>query len=116
MLWVLRSCSLTDTQQEDPDVCEGAIKLEGPIIASDLRWMNPYSRTGELFCNTLMGLCDYPKVSVPIAQFPSPKPPTRRPAPSGQAPIKIVHYSDIHIDHQYITGSNANCSKPICCR
>ncbi|KAK7409706.1 hypothetical protein QQX98_008087 [Neonectria punicea] len=30
-------------------------------------------------------------------------------------PVKVVHYSDIHIDPLYAEGSNTKCTKPICC-
>ena len=49
--------------------------------------------------------------------FPSEKPAdAARPAGSGKEPIKVVHYSDVHVDHMYVPGSSANCTKPICCR
>ena len=68
-------------------------------------------------CITFLGLCSYPEVTPWSVPFPSPKPAGKtRPAPSGQPPIKVVHYSDIHIDHLYTPGANANCTKPICCR
>ena len=73
------------------------------------------SKTSKLFCIQFLGLCSYPAVdtyNVPL----SPKPPGSRPTPSGQEPIQIVHYSDIHIDQFYVPGSASNCSYPICCR
>ncbi|KAI5461391.1 Metallo-dependent phosphatase-like protein [Mariannaea sp. PMI_226] len=101
---------------EDDDVCEGALQLEGPIIASGLRSMSIGSRTSEEFCTTFLGLCAYPEVQQWNVPFPSSKPSKSRPAPSGKKPIKVVHYSDIHIDPLYVEGSNSNCTKPICCR
>ena len=55
---------------------------------------------------------------------------------SGKAPFQVVHFSDVHIDRSYVVrqhimrshdwisthnffgqgGSEANCTKPICCR
>lgn len=90
--------------------------LEGPIIAQNLRSMSVTSNTAKLFCVTFLGLCPYPDVNKWAVPFPSPKPSKGRPAPSGQKPIKVVHYSDIHVDPKYVAGSNANCTKPICCR
>ncbi|KAF2093554.1 sphingomyelin phosphodiesterase [Rhizodiscina lignyota] len=101
---------------EDDDVCEGAIKLEGPIIANDLRGMSIGSKTSDLFCITFLGLCSYPAVTPFSISFPKAKPSTARPTPSGQDPIQIVQYSDIHVDPFYVAGSNTNCTKPICCR
>jgi sphingomyelin phosphodiesterase len=100
----------------DDDVCDGAIALEGPILADVLRKMRIGSKTSQVFCTLLLGLCSYPDVEPYIVPFPSPKPPTGRPTPSGLTPIKVVHYSDIHIDPLYVPGANSNCTKPICCR
>jgi hypothetical protein len=30
--------------------------------------------------------------------------------------LKVVHFSDTHVDLLYEPGSNYKCSKPICCR
>jgi sphingomyelin phosphodiesterase len=30
--------------------------------------------------------------------------------------MEVIHFSDVHIDRFYTTGSEANCTKPICCR
>jgi sphingomyelin phosphodiesterase len=74
------------------------------------------SKTAVLFCTTLTGLCQYPAVDPPFLELP-PKPANiNRPVPSGQTPIQIVQYSDIHVDPFYVPGSSFNCTKPICCR
>ncbi|KAF7872568.1 hypothetical protein EAF04_003488 [Stromatinia cepivora] len=101
---------------EDADVCAGAIGLEGPIIAHDLRKMSLGTPTSQLFCITFFGLCDFPAVTPYTVPFPSAKPATQRPAVSGKTPLKIVHFSDIHVDREYQVGANSNCTKPICCR
>jgi hypothetical protein len=85
-------------QADDPDVCKGAIAGEGPIIAHDLREMVIGSHTSQLVCITFFGLCDYPPVTPYTIPFPSPKPAITPPPVSGQPPLKIVHFSDIHID------------------
>ena len=74
------------------------------------------SRTAQEFCITFLGLCEYPAIKQWSVPFPSPKPSGGRPAPSGRDPVKVVHYSDIHIDPLYVAGSSAECNKPICCR
>ncbi|KND93980.1 Sphingomyelin phosphodiesterase [Tolypocladium ophioglossoides CBS 100239] len=107
-------CKLAKVQ--DDDVCDGAVALEGPIIAADIRNMDIGSRTSKAFCTTFFGLCGYPEVAAWNVPFPSPKPSRSRPKPSGKDPIKIVHYSDIHIDPLYVPGSSTECKKPICCR
>ncbi|KAI1414319.1 putative acid sphingomyelinase [Hypoxylon sp. FL1857] len=101
---------------EDDDVCAGSVALEGPIIANRLRGISIGSRTSRLACVAFMGLCSYPEVEPYNVSFPSPKPRSERPRPSGLKPLHVVHFSDIHIDPLYVEGANANCSKPICCR
>ncbi|KAI1391367.1 sphingomyelin phosphodiesterase [Hypoxylon trugodes] len=101
---------------QDPDVCEGTIALEGPIIAHGLRGLVLGSRTSRLACVAFMGLCAHPEVAPHNVSFPSPGDGHGRPLPSNLDPIYVVHFSDIHVDPQYVVGANANCSKPICCR
>ncbi|KAF3771386.1 sphingomyelin phosphodiesterase [Cryphonectria parasitica EP155] len=104
-------------QIEDDDVCAGAIGLEGPILAHDLRNMDIPSKTAELFCLTIFGLCQWPAVDTSYSVSMSAKPANAsRPEPSGETPIQIVHISDIHVDRNYTTGSSYNCTKNICCR
>ena len=74
------------------------------------------SDTSDEFCITFLGLCQYPAIHEWAIPFPSPKPDTTRPPPSGRDPIQIVQFSDIHVDPQYTTGANTACDKPICCR
>jgi sphingomyelin phosphodiesterase len=85
-------------------VCAGAVALEGPILAHDLREMTIGSHTAQLFCTTFFGLCPYPAVTPYNVTFPSPKPDTTRPAVSGQSPIQVVHFSDIHVDRKLKLG------------
>jgi sphingomyelin phosphodiesterase len=74
------------------------------------------SHTSQLFCITFFGLCPYPAVTQYTVPFPSPKPSSSRPGVSGETPIQVVHFSDIHVDPFYETGASYNCTKPICCR
>ncbi|KAI8633042.1 V-type ATPase [Xylariaceae sp. FL1651] len=108
------SCAVCEIQ--DDDVCAGSIALEGPIVAHSLRGLNIGSKTSRLICVALFGLCPFPEVEKYDVPFPSPKPNERRPEPSKKSPLRIVHYSDIHIDPWYTVGAEANCSKVICCR
>ncbi|KFY10317.1 hypothetical protein V491_07711 [Pseudogymnoascus sp. VKM F-3775] len=104
------------TDVEDDDVCEGLIAAEGPVIAHDLREIKIGSATSKTLCASLIGLCPYPEVTPYAIPFPKPKPDTKRPVASGQAPIQVVHISDTHVDLSYEIGANYNCTKPICCR
>ncbi|RFU32817.1 hypothetical protein B7463_g3493, partial [Scytalidium lignicola] len=101
---------------EDSDVCAGTISAEGPILVSVLKGMKLGSVTSQLFCGTLLGLCQNPAVTPIAVSFPKPKPNKVRPPPSGQSPISVAHISDVHVDLNYTTGASYNCTKPICCR
>ncbi|KIJ98756.1 hypothetical protein K443DRAFT_133333 [Laccaria amethystina LaAM-08-1] len=105
------------TKLVDADVCEGVVKTQGPIIAHDLRSINPLGQTATKLCDALLGLCQAPTVNKYTVLFPKPPPINpRRFISSGKTPFQVVHFSDVHIDRQYTTGSEANCTKPICCR
>ncbi|KAJ5712779.1 hypothetical protein N7493_009247 [Penicillium malachiteum] len=101
---------------EDSDVCAGVIANEGSAVHYSLTNLEIGSHTAKTFCASLVGLCDYPAIRPYNLTFPVPKPPTSRPPPSGKPAIKVVHFSDTHVDLSYATGSNYDCSKPICCR
>ncbi|THH12668.1 hypothetical protein EW146_g7480 [Bondarzewia mesenterica] len=120
---------------EDDDVCAGAIGLEGPLIAHALRQIDAIGTTATKFCDAVVGLCQVRALSLkfnpalcshtykppPITPFTVDFP---KPAPSnstkfvskGKIPFQVVHFSDVHIDRSYTVGSDANCTKPICCR
>ncbi|KAL7267046.1 hypothetical protein RUND412_010382 [Rhizina undulata] len=106
----------TDLGTEDADVCSGAIGLEGPILAHDLRVMSIPSRTSKMFCMTVFGLCAYPDIESYSVSIPVTKPTSTRPAVSSKTPIQVVHISDIHVDLSYTVGASYNCTKNICCR
>jgi hypothetical protein len=76
----------------------GAIGLEGPILAHDLREMTVGTKTSELFCLTIFGLCQWPDVDTSFTLDLGTKPDTSRPVSSGEAPIQVVHISDIHVE------------------
>ncbi|KAJ6460506.1 sphingomyelin phosphodiesterase [Mycena sanguinolenta] len=102
---------------DDPDVCTGIVGLHGPILAHDLRSINTIGQTAEKLCDALLGMC----VTHPINPFtvPFPKPPPSNPKKfisRGRPPIQVAHLSDVHIDRMYTVGSEANCTKSICCR
>lgn len=102
-------------------MCDGTLALEGPVIAASLRDLTLGSKTAQIFCTTLLGLCNYPEVEPYTVPMPPQNSIARSRSNSSvngtqKSPLKIAHFSDIHIDPLYVTGSNANCSKPICCR
>lgn len=104
-------------QQYDDEFCDGVVAREAPIIADIIKNVEVGSKTSEQFCITFLGVCQYPEIDKWAVPFPSRKPcgePVR--ATSGQDPIKVIHYSDIHIDPLYVQGSSTQCKKPTCCR
>ncbi|CCM06931.1 uncharacterized protein FIBRA_09243 [Fibroporia radiculosa] len=106
-----------DMQIEDRDVCEGAIRTQGPILAHDLRHFALGGQTATRFCDAVFGMCTPPPVNEYTVPFP--RPPPERPArfrSAGRPPFRVMHFSDVHIDRQYTVGAEANCTKPICCR
>lgn len=90
-------------QSEDKDVCDGTLALEGPVIAASLRGLTLGSKTTQVLCTTLLGLCSYPEVEPYTVPVP-PKADNTTIGPSSavngtrKAPLRIAHFSDIHID------------------
>ncbi|KAH8113916.1 sphingomyelin phosphodiesterase [Phellopilus nigrolimitatus] len=113
-----RICKVRKLQ--DPDICEGDVGSQGPIIANALRRISVSGRTARLFCNALFGMCDPEPIERYDVAFPSPAPETElgegRLQSRGRTPFQVVHLSDVHIDREYTVGSEANCTKYICCR
>ncbi|KAJ3546351.1 hypothetical protein NMY22_g2088 [Coprinellus aureogranulatus] len=101
----------------DDDVCDGAVGQQAPVLAHNLRQINPLGQTATKLCDALLGLCQPPKVNAYTVPFPKPSPEAPTKPQTGQtAPFQVVHFSDIHIDRQYTVGAEAECTKPICCR
>ncbi|ESK95693.1 sphingomyelin phosphodiesterase [Moniliophthora roreri MCA 2997] len=106
----------------DPDVCNGTLAGSGPIIAHDLRQINVTSgKAAGGLCNALFGFCST-NMSIPF-EFPLPPLPVWKPnarqntcSRKRRKPFQVVHISDVHIDREYTLGSEANCTKPLCCR
>ncbi|KZV71062.1 sphingomyelin phosphodiesterase [Peniophora sp. CONT] len=108
-------CKITGI--EDDDVCEGEIARLGPILAHSVRQFTIGGVTSQKFCFAAFGLCPEPPVTPFTVPFPSAAPTNPKTFTStGKAPFQVVHLSDVHIDTQYVVGSDASCNKPICCR
>ncbi|CAA7268234.1 unnamed protein product [Cyclocybe aegerita] len=104
-------------QVQDDDVCEGTLRQQGPILAHNLRSISALGQTSTKLCSTLLGLCQPPPVNRYTVPIPKPAPTNPKVWTSiGQAPFQVVHFSDVHIDRSYTPGSDADCTKPICCR
>ena len=94
-------------QLQDPDICEGDIGAQGPIIAHALRSISLTGRTSRQFCNALFGMCDVEPVEPYNVTFPSSGPmlheskERRKTKPGDHKPFHVVHLSDVHIDREY---------------
>ncbi|RDA86165.1 hypothetical protein CP532_3055 [Ophiocordyceps camponoti-leonardi (nom. inval.)] len=125
--WLQDRCE--SAPETDEDVCHGTMKHQAHILAQVLQ-RNSFensSKTFEALCSTMVGLCDLPDFepwTVPSDEIlnssgrtPTPFDPSRRrPSPSGETPLQVIHFTDIHIDPLYEPGANTDCSKPVCCR
>ena len=89
-------------QAADPDVCEGLISQQGPILAHDLRSISIGGQTATKLCDVVFGLCKPPPVNPYIVEFPRavPENPTVFRS-TGRKPFQVTHFSDAHIDRQY---------------
>lgn len=97
------SCSAHVKQQlEDDDVCQGAIGLQGPILAHALRQISATGQTATKFCDAVFGLCQPPAVNPFNVPFPTVAPTNPKTFTStGKTPFLVVHISDVHIDRMY---------------
>ncbi|KAA1479006.1 sphingomyelin phosphodiesterase [Dentipellis sp. KUC8613] len=101
----------------DDDVCAGEMQRSGLILAHSLRQFTIGGTTATKFCDAVFGLCQPPPVTPFTVPFPRAAPTnSTRIVSKGRTPFQVVHLSDVHIDREYTVGSNANCTKPICCR
>jgi sphingomyelin phosphodiesterase len=92
--------------------------MEAPAFVFALTQMEIPSRTSEIFCFTVFGLCPYPPVIPYPFNFTEPKPRKQhheRNFGERREPLQIVHISDIHVDHNYTVGASFNCTEGLCC-
>ncbi|GAA5995798.1 PPN1 endopolyphosphatase family protein [Rhodotorula paludigena] len=112
----------TELNIQDPVVCFGAVGTQAPILAHVLRAVDADSLAMNSFCSTIFGMCRLPE-TVP---FTVPLPPeielgvntstAARLNSSDREPFQVVHISDVHVDRDYLTGSEADCDEVLCCR
>ena len=96
----------------DDDVCEGAVGQQAPVLAHNLRSINPLGQTATKLCDSLLGLCQQPKVNAYAVPFAKPAPASyTKPETGKKAPFQVVHFSDIHIDRQYTVRTASSLRK-----
>ncbi|KAF9401486.1 hypothetical protein BGX21_001571 [Mortierella sp. AD011] len=99
------------------DACAGLMERLGPQLAEIFSDMNLNGSDGYYACAySFPGSCPVPVHQPEAINFPKPKPVNaQQPAPSGET-IKVLHFSDWHLDPLYKPGTEAKCSHNICCR
>ncbi|KAG0087646.1 hypothetical protein BGZ92_007138 [Podila epicladia] len=116
--WVLDAANgiCREMKLMDADVCSGIVYSQGPVLVQAALQANLLSGDGKMICFQALGICPSPGISSGTVSFPKPKPANAKaPAPSGQL-VDVMHLSDWHVDAHYVPGSEAECSKPLCCR
>lgn len=96
-------------------MCEGLMAMEAPAVVFALTQMEVPSRTSEIFCFTVFGLCPYPPVNPFPFNFTEPNPQKQHHEHYVGEPLQVVHISDIHVDHNYTVGASFNCTEGLCC-
>lgn len=99
-------------------MCHQSMDEHGPVAAEVLRNMGNVRKSdgAALFCNNVLQVCPVVNPTVDLYLPPQEVLPWQRPL-LAMKPFEIVHFSDIHLDPEYATGSSAECDDPgLCCR
>jgi len=113
----------------DKLVCRGAVHT---MISTIMNELPEFLTSPRYFCGRVTGACSNPyKVLDPklfIDRVVKDKPDeikennfidnlyeeiTSDPHP--RETIRVLHFSDIHLDFEYTAGANTNCNQPTCC-
>ncbi|KAF9425307.1 hypothetical protein BGZ94_007661 [Podila epigama] len=116
--WVLDAANslCRELKMMDSDVCSGIIYSQGPVLIKSALQANLLRGDGKIICYQVMGICAAPAVTSGTVKFPKPRPVNAvAPVSSGEL-IDVMHLSDWHVDADYVPGSEADCTKPLCCR
>jgi len=100
----------------DDDVCTGAVGTQAPALAHVLRTIDPLGQSAKKLCDALLGLCQPPAVNAYTVPLPAEPATPKLWVSTGKTPLRVVHFSDVHIDRRYTVGADAVCTKPVCCR
>uniref|UniRef100_A0A914Z903 Saposin B-type domain-containing protein n=1 Tax=Panagrolaimus superbus TaxID=310955 RepID=A0A914Z903_9BILA len=103
---------------EDHFVCKGMV---GDFKEQFIYVLQELIVEPKEICGLLVKGCDGgfdPYNATWFLPMPGVKPPhkTPTPIPSGKPTLRVLHLSDLHVDNDYIIGSEAKCDEPLCCR
>ncbi|CAL4122871.1 unnamed protein product [Meganyctiphanes norvegica] len=100
------------------EYCQGYIPLVAPIVYHLLSngTVDPKDACGEVL-SSLGCTSDNPNRDWTVTiQGDKPEPMPITPPDVNSPVMKVLHFSDTHMDPYYQPGSNANCPEPLCCR
>uniref|UniRef100_A0A914Z7K3 Saposin B-type domain-containing protein n=1 Tax=Panagrolaimus superbus TaxID=310955 RepID=A0A914Z7K3_9BILA len=103
---------------EDHFICKGMV---GDFKETFIYVVNELIVEPKEICGLLVKGCDGgfdPYNATWFLPMPGVKPPhkTPTPIPAGKPTLRVLHLSDLHVDNDYIIGSEAKCAEPLCCR
>jgi hypothetical protein len=100
-------------------ICIGLLKIASTDVGGIFPAMNMQGQDGQTLCAFMFGTCSLP--APPPLNLSALFKGTKKPAPvslvpSKKEPLKVLHFSDYHLDLRYVVGSEANCGGSLCCR
>ena len=99
-------------------ICIGLLNVASTDIGGIFPAMQMSGDDGQILCAYMFGTCDLPPVPKlnQTALFKgTTKPPPKPLKPCKKEPLKVLHFSDYHLDQRYVVESEANCGGSLCC-
>jgi hypothetical protein len=99
--------------------CVGLLNLGSTDIGAIFPAMNMAGDDGQLLCAYMFGACllpPVPELDLVTLFKGTTKPPPKKLISGKKDPLKVLHFSDYHLDLRYVVGSEANCGGDLCCR
>lgn len=100
-------------------ICIGLLKIGSTDIGGIFPAMDMQGTDGQILCSFMFGTCTLPApppLDLATLFKNTTKPAPAKLVPSTKEPLKVLHFSDYHLDMRYVVGSEANCGGSLCCR
>jgi sphingomyelin phosphodiesterase len=125
--WIAARTLCTD----ELEVCVGAVKEMGDIIVPQIF---EHLFAPKYACSRMLGFCSNPSWKtlddqeyidrvladkpdfIKDNEFTNNKYKEIKADPKERKAVRVMHLSDIHLDFDYVEGTNKNCNEPVCCR